>query len=371
MRTCLICEGFVEEKSIFKTLPRVTSDCKPFPDGGTLSICKTCSLIQKYDDSKWYDEIKSIYENYTIYSLANGSEQLIFTDDGAFPRSQKLIDYFLNTVKVPSEGELIDLGCGNGAALNNFSKRLEKWKFDGFELDDRNLLSYKKIVNFRDLICTNTDLFPSKYDIITAIHSLEHVPNPIQFLETIHKIAKPDCKILIQVPNIMTSPFDVLVADHLTHFTPETLKFLIEKTGFEVISLSDKILPKEITMIIKKAKKTRVPDIETKINLDDFITDQLDWLRDLTIKAEKYSSKIEKFGVFGTSISAMWIYGKIGKNINFFVDEDPTKVGKNIDDIIILHPNDVPNNSQILVPLSHVIRSKIINRLSSEGSIYF
>jgi len=108
-----------------------------------------------------------------------------------------------------------------------------------------------------------------------------------------------------------------------------------------------------------------------KINLDDFITDQLDWLRNLIIKADKYSSKIKKFGVFGTSISAMWIYGKIGKNINFFVDEDPTKVGKNIDDIIILHPNDVPNNSQILVPLSHVIRSKIIKRLSSEGSIYF
>ncbi|MBL18562.1 MAG: hypothetical protein CMC82_01860 [Flavobacteriaceae bacterium] len=371
MKKCLICEGFVKEQSIFKTLPRVTSDCKPFPVGGTLSVCKTCSLVQKYNDSKWNNEIKSIYKNYTIYSLANGSEQLIFTDDGAFPRSQKLVDYFLNTVSVPSEGELIDLGCGNGAALNNFSKRLEKWKFDGFELDDRNLFSYKKILNFRDLICSNNDLIPSKYDIISAIHSLEHVPNPIQFLENIHKIAKPNCKILIQVPNMMTSTFDVLVADHLTHFTPETLTFLIEKTGFEVISFSDKILPKEITMIIKKAKKTRVSDMKTKINLDNFIKDQLEWLQDLIIKAEEYSNNVEKFGVFGTSISAMWIYGKIGKNIKFFVDEDPTKVGKNVDDINILHPNDVPNNSQILVPLTPEIRSKIINRLSGEGTIYF
>ena len=371
MKTCLVCEGFVEEKSVFRTLPRVTSDCKPFPAGGKLAVCKSCSLVQKYNDSKWNNEIKSIYKNYTIYSLANGSEQLIFTDDGAFPRSQKLVDYFLNNVTVPSEGELIDLGCGNGAALNNFSNRLENWKFDGFELDDRNLHSYKKIVNFRDLICSNNNLLSSKYDIISAIHSLEHVPDPILFFENIHKISKPNCKILIQVPNVMTSPFDVLVADHLTHFTPETLTFLAEKTGFEVISISDRILPKEITMIMQKARKTNIPDIKSKINLNEFIKDQLLWLEDLTIKAEKFSTKIEKFGVFGTSISAMWIYGKIGKNIKFFVDEDPTKVGKKIDDIIVFHPKDVPNNSQILVPLSTIIRSKIINRLSSEDRIYF
>ena len=69
---CQICgDGTLNELTAFADLPRVTSDCKPWPSGGRLAMCTSCGGIQKILDARWFAEIGEIYGAYEIYHLTN------------------------------------------------------------------------------------------------------------------------------------------------------------------------------------------------------------------------------------------------------------------------------------------------------------
>src|SRR5688572_29194352 len=131
---CQICQrpplAEIEE---FSQLPRVTSDCKAFRSGGSLSVCLACGATQKFADQTWLKETREIYENYELYQLSEGAEQIIYVNGTARARSRLLLDFLLRSWSLPATGKLIDIGCGNGAALANFSSALPGWKLYGTE----------------------------------------------------------------------------------------------------------------------------------------------------------------------------------------------------------------------------------------------
>src|SRR5580700_810894 len=122
-------------------LPRVTSDSKPWPRGGSLTVCGACGAMQKRADAVWLDEIDRIYGNYEIYYQSGGAEQPIFANGNGIgvPRSQKLIEHLVERMHLPEHGRLLDFGCGTGVALRNFAKARPNWQLNGSELSNRAL----------------------------------------------------------------------------------------------------------------------------------------------------------------------------------------------------------------------------------------
>lgn len=216
---CNICEtGSLSIVSNFEDLPRVTSDCKPWPAGGKLFVCENCGAVQKKADKVWLDEIRHIYDAYDIYQLSDGSEQIIFDlQGGAVPRSQALVDHFIRSTDIPTQGRLIDIGCGNGAAIHNFSKALPNWSFCGSELSDSALERLEKIPGFDSLYTVLPDKIPDQFDVVSMIHSLEHMPDPRQCMTNVAALLKETGTLLIEVPDIETSLFDILIADHYSN----------------------------------------------------------------------------------------------------------------------------------------------------------
>ena len=77
--TCRVCAmPALEEMAGYTELPRVTSDCKPFPSGGRLAVCIACGATQKPIDTRWQNEIAAIYRNYEPYFQSAGVEQAVF-----------------------------------------------------------------------------------------------------------------------------------------------------------------------------------------------------------------------------------------------------------------------------------------------------
>lgn len=362
---CNICE----ERSLsrllgFEELPRVTSDCKPWPAGGTLFACETCGAIQKRADQFWLDEVQRIYDAYDIYQLSSGSEQIIFNREGcATPRSQTLTDHFISSVELPSQGKLFDIGCGNGAALLNFSRRLPNWSFCGSELSDGALETLENIPGFDTLYTASLDVIPARFDVVSMIHSLEHMPAPYECLTNAVELLKDTGTLLIEVPNIESSLFDILIADHLSHFSIATLDFLSRRSGLQILECSDQVLPKEITLIGiggKTRKKAGCDSNKRQVTVKRNIA----WLHDLLTSARTEAAH-RKVGIFGTSISAMWLYGAIERNVAFFVDEDTTRIGKSIQGRPILSPRDVQPGESVFVPLVPPSAANVIQRLSA------
>lgn len=367
MSACLVCEASgLHEIAAFRDLPRVTSDCKPFASGGSLLVCSSCGAVQKTADERWLSEIDAIYGAYEIYEIAGGAEQLIFAADGAAaPRSQRLIDALRRELTLPARGRLIDIGCGNGAALGNFSRALPQWELYGSELSDRAAAGLKRLPNFRELYTVPTSRIPGRFDLVSMIHSLEHMPDPAAALRDAASLLADEGALFVEVPDVETSPFDLLVADHLMHFSAATLGYLAgAKCDIRPRLLSNRILTKELTLIGERgAAGSRMPDAKAGREIAERT---VDWLQRVIARAQELAGATPSLGIFGTSISAMWLYGAIGGKVGYFVDEDPARVGRSCAGKPVLSPGEVPEGATVYVPLVPEVAAAVARRLGAQ-----
>lgn len=364
---CRVCSTTALEPVLgYAQLPRVTSDCKPWPAGGTMTVCGVCGAAQKLPDEAWFGEIDRIYNAYQIYKLSSGSEQVIFDAfGGSAPRSHALIDFVVTNANPGAEGALIDIGCGNGAALANFSRALPGWTMSGTELSDAPLDTLRSLPNFGAFYRNEPSNIRERFDIVTMIHALEHMPDPKRTLEEAAGLLNPGGQVFVEVPNVETSPFDLLIADHMMHFSPAHLGYLAQRAGLKVSELRDDILPKEITLLAGLGDGEAVrpmPERNAAI-----VARHVAWLTRLLEAARQTAARAGSFGIFGTSISGMWLYGALGKDVAFFVDEDRSRVGNTYDDKPILAPADMPEGASVFLPLHPDAAASIPARLDGVG----
>lgn len=82
------------------------------------------------------------------------------------------------------------------------------------------------------------------YDIVAMWHVLEHLENPVETLKTLHRKMTENSYIFIAVPNFASGNSirfrenwgHLQSKVHLSHFTPESMRCCLEKSGFEMIS---------------------------------------------------------------------------------------------------------------------------------------
>jgi len=367
---CKVCAtGHLETIEGYTELPRVTSDCKPWPAGGAMCCCDACGAVQKVPDEKWFGEIDRIYKAYQIYNLSAGSEQVIFSEAGvAAPRSGALVDFIVRNAGAGETGKLIDIGCGNGSTLKDLSAAMPRWRLYGTELSDSAKAGLQQLPNFVELYTTPAREIPERFDIVTMIHALEHMPDPLASLCDAAYLLNDGGGLFIEIPNVLTSPFDLIIADHLLHFSPAHLGYLASRAGFSVSLLRDDLLPKEITLLARRGGTALEPPAPAQTR--NMVKANISWLTAVIAEARKVAAGARTFGIFGTSISGIWLYGALRGNVSFFVDEDVSRVGNSFEGIPILAPSQAPSGSTVFVPLHPDVARRVANRHASSGVAY-
>ncbi len=366
---CLVCDTPSPEAIPgFPLLTRITSDCRPFRAGGRLAVCRNCGAVQKYPDAEWLHDISEIYSRYAAYYQGGGDEQVILDSrTGQIRRrSDVILERLTDSYNLPSTGKALDIGCGSGVTLSALSRVLPSWQLYGQDLDKRNMARLEAIPGFADMFDCAPGGIEGRYDLITLIHSLEHFPSPGSLLKSILAKLAPGGILLVQVCNTLQNPYDLLIADHLTHFSPDTLKLLAENSGYTVKAVETAWVSKELSMIAVNSGRDRgeVPcACEAKGDeASAFVHAQLKWLAEME-KSAGIESRSGHFGIFGTSICATWLAGGLGEKVSFFVDEDPSRQGKDYMGKPVLSPLQAPTGSKVYLALVPEIAAKVGSRL--------
>lgn len=158
------------------------------------------------------------------------------------------------------------------------------------------------------------------------------------------------------------SPFDLLIADHCTHFSADALNRIVGLADFEAIQLDAGCVTKELTLL---AGRSTLPKKSNNVapELDDGVTvrTHIEWLHTLLEQGQRAPGAI---GIFGTSISGTWLAAALGGKVQFFVDEDVNRIGRSQLDRPIHSPENAPKDVEILMPLRADIASAVAQRLS-------
>lgn len=354
------------ELAVYQTLPRVSSDCKPVPAGGQLLSCNECGAISKPATSEFLADIGRIYADYDVYYQGGGMEQIVFDRQSGQPmrRSTLLADRLTTAFPMKKHGRAIDIGCGNGVFLSALSQRLKGWQFFGLELDDRWLPQLQKIPGFKDLIVADVMAFEGTFDVISMIHALEHFTDPVAVLKSIRTRLSDDGLLFIEIPNVAENPFDLLIADHVTHNTPASLSRMLRKAGFAIQILETNWVSKEMSIVATPASGTPTHDHDDASTANDktLAARHLDWLA-ACLDSARRASEHKPFGLFGTSIAATWLAGDLKDRIDFFVDEDESRQGGNFFGHPIIAPAKIADGATVFVGLAPAIASVVSARL--------
>jgi SAM-dependent methyltransferase len=367
---CIVCsEKSLELIEKFSNFKGVTSDDKPFYENFLIAYCKSCGHVQKLIDKKWKENVSSIYNNYKIYELSGGGENLVFGQNVSPARSQILFENLAAEVVLPQKGDLLDFGCGNGAVLKSFGKHLKGWELFGYDSNARFENEIKNLPDLNSSFLNSISQINHKFDLITANYSLEHATDPVTVFNSLKGLLKEPGVVSIVVPNFKDNPFDLMVVDHCSHFTSDTLGYLADLCGYEIVAVKMDLIPRSIVMILKNSATVDKGVGPLKPVKTDGISNNLsrsaEWLRKVILDVEELST-MSNFGVFGTGTAAGWISGSIDSEIKFFVDEDPSKIGKEYLGCPVISPVDLPDEAIVYIGLPTKLAVKTKTRLEKE-----
>jgi 2-polyprenyl-3-methyl-5-hydroxy-6-metoxy-1,4-benzoquinol methylase len=143
-------------------------------------------------------------------------------------------------IPVIGRARLLDFGCGGGSYLERMHRL--GWVVTGLDKSAEAVEYIRARLGLRALEGTlpHHELAEGSFDLITMWHALEHVHEPLTVLREAHRLLAPGGRLLVATPNIDSLPFrwfgrawfGLDLPRHLTHFTPLTLRLMLEQAGF-------------------------------------------------------------------------------------------------------------------------------------------
>jgi len=144
--------------------------------------------------------------------------------------------------KIPKDIRVLDLGCGRGEFLAELKKRgCEVW---GVDFDKNAIKVAKSYFGLRNVYAMSFDDFFKlsnlpRFDIITFFEVIEHLDNPLEFIENVVKLIKDEGSIVLSTPSRDRILVNAIKADfpfhHLSRWNEKAISNLFRKFNFRIV----------------------------------------------------------------------------------------------------------------------------------------
>lgn len=195
--------------------------------------------LKKYYESKYYQNDKG------HYSKQYSQDELTFL----FNKLEQKY-YVINKRLNLNQGKLLDIGSGEGWALNFFKRK--GWEVVGIDYSDFGCKTHNPdcipqlIIGDIDEKINDICNSESRYDVVWLDNVLEHVPDPSFLLKRLYTVTATNGILVVEVPNDfsviqeellknehITKPFWIAIPDHISYFNLKSLLALSRQAGWD------------------------------------------------------------------------------------------------------------------------------------------
>jgi len=317
-KLCCICANRVKSVD-FDLNNSISSDAKLINHAISHSYCDKCGYI--FIDMKNRVDYQKFYTDEYDFLLDGDVEPTI----GEIKYSEYLVEFYSEYIQKSKEKTFFDIGAGKGNFISAVYKRFPKVTYSALEPSKSfEVLKKKDFISELNNDFFRAENFQKKYNFLSLIGVLEHVPDPRAFLLDIKKIMDYSSYLLIEVPNFKNNKSDLLTIDHLSKFTEESIKNLFSVTGFEIIK-QQTLSTVPMQYIVKLGIESKIR--ETRIDVD--INHAITYLKEAFKDAK--SLKDKEVSIYGQGLVMEYLIGmnilKL-ENIDCIIDDNILYQGK-------------------------------------------
>ena len=229
---CLLCKS-----DSYTELESHTED--PYRESGSITttvICNSCGLVYA-NPQPGNEQIENLYGG--SYGGQRDNTPNKFYISRKDYDAQLRIDFIKKVLPDLQPGRALEIGAGAGNQL--YALKLLGWQVEGMEPTPGYAFYAREKFN----VDVTEGYFNIKaysdeeFDLIIMAEVLEHFPDPVDTLQSIRSILKPDGYVYIDVPNVLRpNRFhlkEYLHGDHLVFFSPTTFQLAVKHSGFEIV----------------------------------------------------------------------------------------------------------------------------------------
>lgn len=289
--------------------------------------CKDCGHVQinNLPNENIIDELYTKYYTYPS-PLEDNFEPV---------RDNYFINYFKNTIypfsKTQNLNTVLEIGCYDGYILKCLSNigylTLGCDPSNGADIGNLYGLDIRK-EKFSSENFVSAD---ESFDIIISRHFIEHVFDPYEYIKEFGKVLKHNGVLIIETPNIKhflkKGLLEVFSLQHISLFSETSLKYALEKSGFQILftdeSTDSLIITAKKSINVKATVGNNYNNIIDNFN-KQVCTNKLILSNILNDPTNLFNS-IGIWGAGGFGIATIKLYNIETKYIKYFIDSDPNK----------------------------------------------
>lgn len=338
-------------------------------------ICSSCGHMQSAD----LPDVQKFYDTeYQISLTSEDADQLYDVVNGVpVYRTEYQAGLIVEFVDLPKGAAVLDYGAAKAKSLFRLCERRSDISPHVFDVSEDYRAHWQGWVPKEQQATYSAPTeWNGRFDLITAHFVLEHVRQPVEIFSDIARLLSPTGRFFFSVPDVLGNPADMIVVDHLNHFTRTSLPVALDRAGMKIERIDKSALRGAFVVVAvlqggdEKISFPERQEIEVEIKLLDQCCRFWHLAEKVVADAEARSGK-KKTAIYGAGVYGTFVYSRLRNkgDVICFVDSNPHVSGRDHLGVPVISPQSLSTDICIIyVALNPAIAREAMVNLSLDRS---
>lgn len=334
----------------------LTSLCTIHNQHSEVYLCEHCAHVQ----STAIDDIAGYYDH--SYEILTGSEeedQIYEVVSGRrIYRTEHQVRVLRERLQVGPGTKILDYGCAKSATMRSLVRETPGLEAYLFDVSDRYRPFWDRFIPSER--CATFSLpfdWQEKFDIVTSFFSLEHMALPSAEVRKVASLLKEGGIFYGVVPNFLSNIADLIVVDHVNHFTVPSLAYLLRENGFDVLEITDSAHRGALVFVARKQSlpQNRFLVCQDEMNEIAASTCRIaDFWEQAGARVRAFEETLPADGqvaLYGAGFYGAFIVSKLRRpqRIRYVIDQNSFLQGRQLHGAPVIAPVDLPSDITTLL----------------------